>query len=397
MLACTVATVSHLPDARVLAASFLDRHPGSRFVALVIDDPVSTVGAGEPFEVVRPDDVGLPHAELARMALMYGPVALACALKPHVIRALARSEPVAFLDSDCVVYAGLEPLIEVAAQNGTALTAHSLTPYPAEGPMPPETLFLRHGTFNAGVLASNARGVPFLDWWAERTARHTVRSDPDGLTLDQTWVSLVPALFEYGLVRDPGVNVMGWNIHDRDVSWDGDEPTVPGGPLRCFHFAGSFDPHQPERFGPAPDRHEPWPDLDQRPGVALLCRDYAARLLAAGYDEHRATPSPYAHLPDGTPVDDLMRAAYREALLAAEAAGADEPPNPFAGAPSADFRAWLVEPSPTGVAPYLAQIRARRHDLIDAFPEVPGADGERLTQWAREAADRGEIDLSWTP
>jgi hypothetical protein len=397
MLACTVATVSHLPDARVLASSFLDRHPGSRVVALVVDDLAEAVGDDEPFEVVRPGDVGIAPSELTKLALMYTPGALACALKPRVIRSLAVTEPVAFLDADCIVYADLEPLLQVAVEHGTALTAHSLTPHPANGPVPPETLFLRHGTFNSGVLASSADGLDFLDWWGERTARHTVRSDPDGLSLDQAWVSLVPALFDYGLVRDPGINVMGWNIHDRDVSWRGDVPSVPGGRLRCFHFAGSFDPHAPHRFGPAPDRHEPWPALADRPGVARVCDEYATRLLAAGYDEYRDRASPFVRMADGTRIDDLMREAYRTALARAERDGSHDPPNPFATATSDDFKRWLIEPTDDGIGPYLAQLRARRYDLLDAFPEVPGRDAARLRAWAAEAAARGEIDLSWVP
>jgi hypothetical protein len=397
MPACTVATLSHLPDARVLARSFLDCHPGGRFAALVVDDFEGTVGPDEPFEVLRPEDVGVERAELARMAVMYTPGALACALKPHVIRALLDEEPVTFLDADCIVFASLEPLFAAAAAHGTALTAHSLTPVPAAGAIPTETLFLRHGTFNSGVLACGTAGRPFLDWWSERTARHTVMSHPQGLSLDQSWLSLVPALFDHAIVRDPGVNVMGWNIHDRDILWTDGVPAVPGGPLRCFHFAGSFDAQRPERFGPAPTRREPWPPVAERPGVTRMCEEYAARLLAEGYGRHRSTPSAYDALPDGTPIDDVMREAYREALLAVESNGYDEPPNPFAGSTSADFRRWLAEPSVGRVGPYLARVRARRHDLRDAFPLVPGKDEQGLIDWAPTAAARGEIDLSWMP
>jgi hypothetical protein len=36
--ACTIITPDHLPPARVLARSFAEHHPGSRFTALVVGD-----------------------------------------------------------------------------------------------------------------------------------------------------------------------------------------------------------------------------------------------------------------------------------------------------------------------------------------------------------------------
>jgi hypothetical protein len=72
-----------------------------------------------------------------------------------------------------------------------------------------------------------------------------------------------------------------------------------------------------------------------------------------------------------------------------------EPPNPFAGASSEDFLRWLVEPATGSVGPYLLRVRARRYDLLDAFPDVPGKDEQALLDWGISAAARGEIDLSW--
>ena len=247
-------------------------------------------------------------------------------------------------------------------------------------------MFLRHGTFNAGVLAVGPGSREFVDWWAARKARHCLDDAGHGLTLDQGWLSLVPALFAHVVVDDPGINVMGWNIHDRDVSWHGDTPMVPGGPLRCFHFAGTFDPRAPERFGPGPG--------GRRPGVAALCRDYADRLLAAGYEAAIARPYAYTELPGGPTVDALMRDVYRAALLAHESGSGPEPPNPFGDGDAEPFLSWLASPETGKVPRYLRAVRAARADLVEAFPDVPG-DDERFLRWAAEAAQRGEIELPW--
>jgi hypothetical protein len=396
VLACTVTTVNHLAGARVLARSFAEHHPGSRLAALLVDDVDGTVG-GEPFDALHPSDVGIDAAELHRMALIYERGALACALKAWIVGHLLEREPVVFLDADCVIWAGLEPLVDAATAHGVALTAHSLTPHPVAGAHPTETMFLRHGTFNSGVLAVGPSGREFVDWWTERNARHCTAEAEHGLSVDQGWLSLVPALFDHAVIDDPGVNVMGWNVHDRDVSWNDGAPTVPGGPVRCFHFAGSFDPHAPERFGPGPSGRDPWPPVAERPGVARLCADYSRRLLEEGYDEVAGHASPYATLPGGSPIDELMRTVYREALLAHESGSGPEPPNPFTDGDAHRFLAWLAASDDGAPSRYLRAIRARRVDLVEAFPEVPGADEERLVRWSGDAAARGEIDLSWVP
>lgn len=397
MLACTVATVNHLPYARVLARSLGEHDPGSRLLVLVPDDPRREVGAGEPFEVLRPGDVGIGPAELGRRALLYDPVEFACSMKAPLLRhAVGRSSgPVAFVDADCLVYADLSPLVEAAVESGLALTAHSLSPI-APGREPVEVLFLQHGTFNTGVLAAAPNGLAAVDWWVERTARHCIHDHARGLTADQSWLALAPALFEYSLVTDRGINVMGWNVFDRDVEWsDAGVPTIDGGPLRCFHFAGAFDPHRPEAFGPSADSRDPWPPADERPGVTRVCRDYAARLLAAGYDRDRPRPFGYARLPDGPAIDPVMRETYREALLAAEDGDGPVPPNPFDESTTEAFLSWLASPGATGIPRYLERARERRHDLREAFPALPGADEQRFLAWARDAAKRDEVDLRW--
>jgi hypothetical protein len=397
VLACTVATVNHLAHARVLAQSLGEHNAGARLLVLVPDDPGLHVNAEEAFEVLRPLDVGIDADELGRRALIYGPTEFACSMKAPLLRhAVAESSgPVAFLDADCLVYGDLAPLVEAAAEPGIALTAHSLEPLPP-GRDPVEALFQQHGAFNTGVIGAGKRGAAVLDWWAERTARHCLLDPARGLTSDQSWFALVPALFDYALVRDPGINAMGWNLLERDVEWDGDTPTVDRRPLRCFHFAGAFDPHRPEAFGPAADRREPWPPTAERPGMARICRDYADRLLAAGYDQTRSLPHGYARLPGGPAIDPVMRELYREALLDAEHGDSDEePPNPFSGSTADAFLSWLASPSTSGVPRYLERVRKRRDDLRSAFAAVPGDDEQRFLAWARAAAERGEVDLDW--
>jgi hypothetical protein len=374
----------------VLAESFLEHHPDGRVTATIVDDDdAGERWRDEPFEALAPATLGLPAAELARLRTIYEPGPLSCALKPWMLRyAVAAGEPATHLDADCLVLGDLSDLPALAERHGVVLTAHALAP----APVADELAFVRWGTFNAGVLAAGQRGRAFLDWWAERCARHARTGFPPHVSSDQPWLALVPALFDHHVLDDGGVNVSGWSLHDRDVDWDGDRPAISGGPLRLFHFCGAFDPHAPLDYLPDGEQPDLGTSVRERPGAARVCELYARRLLAAGGGVAVA-PSRFAALPDGTPLTTLMRVVYLDALLAAEASGSDEPPNPFADG-AAPFLAWLGEPAGEGPASrYLAALRLTRPDVVAAFPAVPGADDEAYLGWVSEAAARGETDV----
>jgi hypothetical protein len=342
----------------VLAESFRDHNEDSRFVALIVDDPGRELSEDEPFEPLIPTDLGIPVEELHRMATMYTAQALVSALKPHLLRFLLgdQPDPVILLDADGCVYASLAPVYELADEHTIVLSPHYLDPQPLAGDFGPEQSVLLNGVMNGGFLALARGAEPFLDWWCQRTARHSIVDRTRALYLSQNWLTLVPTYFEHHILRDPGCNVMGQNLGRRDVEWRGDVPLIEGGPLRYFHFAAKFDPEHPHRFA-AFHRFHPgfWPTLDERPGAARLCREYARRVLARGYREAKHVRPLYDATPCGAPLEPWMRACYREGLVGAEERGEAEPPNPFSDDPSR-FLSWIE----TYAAAKAPETRARR-------------------------------------
>lgn len=348
------------PFARVLASSLRARHPAARLTVLVVDDD----SPEDAFDVVGAATL-VGARELRRRALMYDTQALISSLKGALLAHLLERDggPVLLLDADVLVLGDLEPVAERAARDEVLLSPHVMEP----GRREDEEVFLRAGAFNGGFVGvAGRRGLAFARWWDDRCARHCVRDERRRLLLSQTWLDLAPALFGAAVLRDPGANVMGHNLGDRDLG-DIAEP-------RWFHFTG-FDPGTPQRLGARTERS--WRDLDGKPGVAALAASYAQALRDAGWRPDPPAPG-FTAFADGTGVTPPMRAAYRDGLLRDE-----EPPNPFAGDEISAFLDWLA--APAGDHPwftrYLAGLHTARADLRRAWPAVPGEHLEPYLAW----------------
>ena len=418
---CTVATPMFLAHARVLAESFFRHNADAGFTLLHLgetgrrpEERAAALGLDPRVEVLEPADLVDPE-ELARMGLMYSAQGLAGAMKGRLLRHVAGStgRPAILIDADICVYRSLAPLAEHAERAGAVLTPHIQRPLiEAERPT------LLAGVFNSGFIAIGEQGLGLLDWWNERTARHCVLSPNEGLLWEQAWLGLAPAFFPLEVLRDPGMNAMTRDLIDHDVEGEGEELSLRGSPLSCFHFSGPYDPHQPEFLlaastsGPEvvmrPEGADPaaqlaWLKLENRPGALRMSQDYAGRLLAAGYEEAAGSPLLFAELPGGTSIHPAMRHAYRTALLSAEASGASGPPNPFAGATTAAFISWLAaapdaEAGRQGLSRFLLAVRESYPGVARVFPDVPGADAEAFRAWAggrlgRERVNRAPEEL----
>ena len=374
--AAAVLARNYLPHARVLAESFARHHPGARLTLLVVDGPAEVDGA----EVVGPDFAGIDAQELRRRAALFDVQGVISSLRAPLLRRLLRDGgPVLLLDVDVLVIAPFEDLWRLADRERIVLSPHALDPLPGVPGGWLEEELLRSGTFNGGFLGVGPGAEPFLDWLAERARRDCVRDPQRGLLYTQTWLDLVPALFGAHVLRDRGVNAQYHALHGRDVEWASGGPRIGSDPLRLFHFAG-FDPAVPHRLC----RHYEATELRDRPGLARLCRDYAERLRAAGWPGEVLAPS--------LEPDPVARAAYREALLAAEAGEGAEPPLP--GEPG--FEPWLAAPPgvpATSVSRYLLALHAARADLRAALPLVPGPDEDAYLRWAAEKAAEPEPEF----
>ena len=387
---CTIIAKNYLAHARVLARSFAEHHPDGRMWTLVIDDFARYFDpAEEPFEVLTPSQIGCEP--FTHMALRYSVLELSTAVKPWLLRYLMdrTGGPVTYLDPDIRIYGSIARLDQLASRHGLVLIPHNSEPIPPDGRKPSQVDILIAGVYNLGhvSIAPGPDTDGLLDWWADRLERDC-RVDPVwGYFVDQRWFDLAPGFMaDLSIVRDPEYNVAYWNLHSRRLGLDGDLYLVDGRPLAFFHFSG-FDPRHPLVLSRYQDRV----DVTSDPVLERLLGAYAAEVMDEGYALSRDWPYSYGALGDGTRPDDTLRVLYD--TYADEHNG--QVASPFTLDGTREFERWLGEQAPgapPGINRALACMYHSRADLRGAYPDLEGADRDRLLGWAEEYGRR-EIPL----
>ncbi|HLF70081.1 MAG TPA: hypothetical protein VI541_03900 [Actinomycetota bacterium] len=379
---CTIVASNYIPQARVLASSLARVHPELRLTTLIVD-PMEPPPS-EPFEVIFPEALGLSLKNIHHLAMIYTPVELCTALKPHLLSwVLRQGEPAVYLDPDMEVFARLDEVVPMTARHDIVLTPHVTEPIPRDGLRPTELHILEAGVYNMGFIAVGRGAQDFLDWWAERLLTDSIVDPRNTLFVDQRWVDFVPALWEPFLLKDPGYNVAFWNLHSRKIEKGPEGLTVNGRPLRFFHYS-AFDPRRPGELSKN-QGDMPRVRLSERPDVKELTDRYAAALISAGYDEAIGRTYGWARTPQGNLITVPMRRAYRKGVVEAQDL-ASRPPNPF-DVDEETFVSWLAQPvelSMPAVSRYLAAIYEERADVRGAHPGVMQGNPESFIGWVKE-------------
>ena len=339
MRICTIVARNYLGQAEVLAESFREHHPHGAVSVLIVDDRERLVESRPGlYDVVRLEDLSIPRFE--GMAAMYDIVELCTAVKPWLLRHLLDAgEPVAYFDPDICFYAGVDELVDLALDRQIVLIPHLTNPLPDDGHRPNNQHVLAAGAYNIGFIALGPGDASseLLKWWSARLRFDCISDVANDYFVDQRWFDLVPGMFPTtALVRDPGMNVAYWNLHEHDLRVDADGRRLVGdAPLKFFHFSG-FDPRTPDELS----RHQTRFRLRDLPVVADLCSEYSQRVVTRASRFSRAE-WPFDKLADGRPLGRALRRLYREG----EREGAFEL-SPFTVDGTNEFIAWLVEVAP---------------------------------------------------
>ena len=366
---------------------------------LVVDDRRRELDdAREPFDVLRPNDIGLDVDEFHRLAAIYDVMELATAVKPWLLATLVERshDVVLYFDPDIYVYRSLNAALGDVEGVELTLTPHVTHPMIRDDRIINETHILASGIFNLGFIGVGPRSGPFLGFWKERLARECIVDARNMRFVDQRWVDFAPGIFDVRILRDTALNVAYWNLDQRELKWQVEEYFVDGEPLLFFHFSG-YDPNMPELVS----KHEailcrhygrmPRVLLSDRPVLAQLYEDYRHKLESAGHSELSCVGYGFSRSDNGLVLNQAMRTVYREALIEAEKRGHQRPPNPFEDADG--FIAWLNEPvAGTRMTRYENAVWLSDQDLRERFIDAPRRDYRSFAQWFHTEANAGRYD-----
>ncbi|GGS12419.1 FkbM family methyltransferase [Actinokineospora fastidiosa] len=348
VIACTVAAAAELPAARVTARTWLEHHPGGRFVLLLVD------ADAEP-DVLRPADIGV--TDLAVLATGHTAAEAAAALRPRLVEWLIaqHDRPVLLLAPHVRVYAPVaDHLVDALGDAALLLVPRVLRPLPDDGLRPTPADLRAAGIYDGGLILAAPGAEHFLHAWAD-----TAQADPARAAeiLDGA-----PALVDHRVLRDPGVGLSRWNAAQRPLAKAADHTlTAAGAPLRTVDFT-DFDPARPWLLSAAITDH-PRVLLSEFPLLSRLCADYATEL-----DVPATTPTVrFGSLPDGTEIPARLRAAYRAARPAERPPAATDP---------TEFLRWACAPDAEhpGLTRWAAAVWSSDRDLRKRFRDPSGAD-----------------------
>jgi glycosyltransferase involved in cell wall biosynthesis len=326
----TIVSNNYLHYARTLMESVAKQHPEARRYCVIVDtDPGPAAELADRFEAIPLSALGLPHGD--GFMFQYTVLELNTAVKPwalHYLLERGHSE-VVYIDPDIYLYRPLAEVFDLLRQQHASivLTPHLLAPV-TDDRLPGELDIRVSGTYNLGFCALGDQPATrrLLTWWQGKLERDCVVDHGKGMFVDQSWMDLVPGLFDnVAVLRHPGYNVAYWNLAQRPVERAGDHWQVNGHPLVFFHFSG-IDPQSPHALS----KHQTRYTLDTVwPAVRDLVQQYCSRVIANDMARYRGLPYGYGSYQDGTPITAATRTRYRTSEKVRQAMG----PNPFVRAP----------------------------------------------------------------
>ena len=341
MKAGTIVARNYLAQASVLANSFNEYNPEYPFHILVIDGDESDRNyLGPSTQIVLPSDLPIKTFEWHAMAAIYDVMEFATAIKPKFLEFLLsdNTSSAIYLDPDIQVFSHLGSIDAELSNTSVVLTPHCLFPIPRDGMETSEKTLRHAGIFNLGFVGVSQNGKEFLSWWHERLQTEAVVDLANALFTDQRWIDFVPSLFPCTILRDAGLNVAYWNLHERSLEDEGNSIYVNSDTLKFFHFSG-FDPTTPWQL----TKHagtNPRVEINADPILEILVNAYSGLLQTAGHAEQKKVPYGFNESADGIALNTHIRRAYLDWWKSYIAGEAPQPPDPF-NTNSADFNTWV--------------------------------------------------------
>ena len=308
----TIVSNNYLHFARTLLQSVALHHPEAKRYCVIVDrDPAPASQLTHEFQAIALEQLHLPDGP--DFLFQYTVLELNTAVKPWAMQHLLRQghDHVIYIDPDICLY---QPLTEVQQLLGQGadivLTPHLLDPI-ADDCRPTELDIRRAGTYNLGFCAvrQSDNTHRYLQWWQGKLHRDCVVAVDKGIFVDQSWMDLVPGMFErVAVLRHPGYNIAYWNLAQRTVSLGANsQPLASGQPLVFFHYSG-LNPQSPHNVSKHQNR---FTFENINPATRSLFEAYAQAAIANGAASYSRLPYGFDQYSNSTPITSSQRARFR--------------------------------------------------------------------------------------
>lgn len=283
----TLITNKYLAHAKVLIESF-SRHNRGRFVVGLIDKPYPDLSVYDGLEIVSVESINI--SEFDEMKKIYNVIELLTACKPFYFRYLMQrfqsAHSFVYLDSDMYFYGSIEEIIRSNGDYSILLTPHFCSPQP-DDLTPSDHTMLTTGVFNLGFLCINRfeESVYFNDWWCRKLTKYCYADTRRGYFTDQLWINFATTfLANFKVLRNLGLNVSNWNLHERTIHRDdmGEYVINNSEKLLFYHFS-NFNVEKSEVLAWYNNRYS----FRNRPEMRSVFEEYVGELRRKGYDEYK--------------------------------------------------------------------------------------------------------------
>jgi glycosyltransferase involved in cell wall biosynthesis len=375
---CTIAYAATMPQARVLAKSFRQFHPGAKFFILLIDRP-DEMSPPPHINLLGLRDLALAAGEEWRLPMLYDSQELASLLEPALLLKLLEqgATTLAYFECSTCLFG---PVTSLELPDGDNAVVAS------------ESIDNNLGDGGRSFIAVRSGAEASLQSWSDRLrnagsgSRSGAQGDPLAL---ESLFDEVP----HRVTTTPGFAIAYWNLDAESFTLSAHGYQTGGQPLRSFDFRG-YDPAKPHLLS----RHqglEPRILLSQYPALAQFCDEYRKEVLGVAAVSSQPRGPRIGVLPSGLRIDHRMVGLYRDELQKWRAGEISEPPSPFGPGGEEAFVKWLNEPmgkTEKRVTRYMLAVREDREDVKNAFPDPLGTDAAGFRDWYL-LFGRHELDL----
>lgn len=243
-LAFTICSNNYLAQAITLSQSFKEHNKNVRFVICLADKKKDVEDLIKNFDIEILEVEDVLQEKTYELVKMYNIVEFNTSVKPALFKYFLNVEnydSVIYLDPDIVVFNPLDELFKMQECYEGIVTPHVTSP--STGTFGPDDwAHLRGGIYNLGFLSltKSIQVAKLLDWWEDKLFKGFCLDDTkNNLFTDQLWMNYLPCFIDKHLIlKHPGYNMAPWNLHQRELIFDGNKFSVNDLPLFFFHFSG---------------------------------------------------------------------------------------------------------------------------------------------------------------